>query len=298
MPQNVPVAVALMVVSSLLIAVSATVQHYEVGQQTGPGEKTALSGGQFWALIRSPRWWLGLLANGGGALVAVAALMLAPVTITQPLAVLAVPWTVLLTSRVSRQAVSPATWGAVALTILGTAAFAVLAIWQRPEHEEFVQTGLVAGTIVGFVAASAVALFGHFGPPRWRSLGWASAGAIIFGLEAGIVKALGEYVARGDWRTSVTFWALGVLVLVGALVGTAFVQQAYATGAAEPVVGAVNVVGPFASVIFGVAVLGEGVNYIPLGVVLMLAAGAVSMGGVALLSHTKHAAEAAPAASN
>ena len=38
MPQNVPVAVALMVVSSLLIAVSATVQHYEVGQQTGPGE--------------------------------------------------------------------------------------------------------------------------------------------------------------------------------------------------------------------------------------------------------------------
>ena len=82
MPQNIPLAVALMVVSSLLIAIAATVQHHEVGQQGGSGAKTELSGDQFRSLIRSPRWWLGLAANGAGAVVAIGALMLAPVTIT------------------------------------------------------------------------------------------------------------------------------------------------------------------------------------------------------------------------
>ena len=70
----------------------------------------------------------------------------------------------------------------------------------------------------------------------------------------------------------------------------AFVQQGYATGAAESVVGAVNVVGPLASVVFGVAVLGEGVNYTALGVALMLVSAAVSMSGVALLSRHTSAA--------
>ncbi len=83
------------------------------------------------------------------------------------------------------------------------------------------------------------------------------------------------------------FWVLALLVILGALIGTAFVQQGYATGSAEAVVGAVNVVGPLAAVIFGVAVLGEGVNYTVLGVVLMLAAAAVSMSGVALLSRNE-----------
>ena len=287
MPQNIPLAVALMVVSSLLIAIAATVQHHEVGQQGGSGAKTELSGDQFRSLIRSPRWWLGLAANGAGAVVAIGALMLAPVTITQPLAVLAVPWTVLLTSRLSRQPVSPVTWRAVAITIAGTVGFALLAIWQGPDREEFVETGLITGTIIGYALAAGIALLGRFGPTRLRSLAWASAGAAIFGFEAGVVKALGEYVARGEWRGSVIFWVLAVLVLVGALIGTAFVQQGYATGAAESVVGAVNVVGPLASVVFGVAVLGEGVNYTALGVALMLVSAAVSMSGVALLSrHT------------
>ena len=122
---------------------------------------------------------------------------------------------------------------------------------------------------------------GPFAPP---------AGAAIFGFEAGVVKALGEYVGRGEWRGSVVFWVLAALVLIGALIGTAFVQQGYATGAAESVVGAVNVVGPLASVVFGVAVLGEGVNYTALGVALMLVSAAVSMSGVALLSRHTSAA--------
>ena len=297
MPQNIPLAIALMVASTVLIALAATVQHSEVGKQSGSGQKEALSSGQFLALIRSPKWWLGMIFNGAGAGVAVAALLLAPVTITQPLSVLAVPWTVLLTSRLHRQPVSPATWRAVGLTILGALIFAYTTITYGPDHEEFSESGLVLGTIVGFAIAGGIALLAHYGPAKWRSVAWASAGAFIFGLESGIVKALGEYVARGDWRTSVSFWVLAVLVAVGALLGTALVQQGYATGAAETVVGAVNVVGPLAAVIFGVAVLGEGVNYTWVAVMLLLVAAAVSMSGVASLSRAHHAATSAPAAS-
>lgn len=287
MPQNIPLAVALMVLSSLLIALAATMQHQAVGKEGG--RRAELGGEQFLALIRSPRWWTGLAANGLGALVAVAALLLAPVTITQPLAVLAVPWTVLLTSRAAGHLVSPTMASAVLLTCAGTIAFALMAIWQGPDHEEFVETGLIAGTVVGYVLASGIAVLGRFGPPRLRSFLWASAGAAIFGLEAGVVKALGEYAARGQWRDSIVFWVLAVLVVLGALIGTLFVQQGYATGSAEAVVGVVNVIGPVAAVIFGVAVLGEGVNYTLVGVLCMVVAAASSMIGVAWLSRAQDA---------
>lgn len=285
MQQNIPLAVALTVVATVLFALAATIQHYVVGVKTGPkGKGQALSGGQLWSLMRSPRWWLGMGLNAIGAVFALAALMFAPVTVSQPLAILAVPWTVLLASRVGGHAIPRAVWTAVALAVAGTLLFAVIAVLFAADHEEFSDDGLIWGTLVGYAIAGGFALLGARGPARTRCLAWASAGAFIFGLESGIVKALGEYVATRDWRTSAVFWGLSVLLVIGALVATAFMQQGYATGAAETVVGALNVVGPMAAVLFGIAVLGEGANITALAAGGMLLSGAVAVRGVMMLS--------------
>lgn len=300
MPQNIPLAVVLTVLTTVIFAIAATVQHMVVGEQSdSPTEKESLSGGQLWSLLRSPRWWLGMGLNGLGAVISVVALLMAPVTVVQPLAILAVPWTVIMASRIHRHRITPAMWTGVGIAVGGTIWFAVVAVLFAADHEELDDTRLISGSLAAFAVAGLFALVGARGRQSWRCFAWAAAGAVIYGLESGMVKAIGEYVATRDWLRSATLWTLVVLLIVGAIVATMFIQQGYATGAAETVVGAMNAVGPISAVVFGIAVLGEGANITAPAAVMMVAAAALAVFGVVLLSRshpTATAASEAPAA--
>ncbi len=63
-----------------------------------------------------------------------------------------------------------------------------------------------------------------------------------------------------------------------------WIQQGYASGAAEIVVGTLNAAGPVAGVAYGIAVLGEGMNLTWPAALLMLLFAAVAISGVVLLS--------------
>lgn len=282
MTQDILLAVILTVVSTLFLAVAATIQHYAVGEKTV--EKSMLKRSELLSLLRSPRWLLGLVLSGVGALIQVVALLLAPVTVVQPIGILAVPWTILLATRIHRHRINPRMGMATLLTIAGTAVFALVAIRTAAEHPLLNDGRIVAGVIAGFVVAGGLAALGAKGPAAWRCFFWSSAGAFIYGLEAGIVKALGEYTATRDWPVSTTFWFLVVMLVIGMVLATALVQQGYASGPAEIVVGSINATAPVAAVLFGAAVLGEGMYLTPLTAAAMLAAGAVAISGVVLLS--------------
>lgn len=285
MIQNLPLAVLLTVISTVLFALAAVVQHQVVGEQTDDQQQhESLSGGQLWALIRSPRWWLGMGLNGVGAIITVVALMMAPVTVVGPLAILAVPWTVLLSSRIQGYRIAPAVWGAVGLAVAGTTWLALVAVTHAVERDRYVDAEIVRGALVVFAAAGVLALVGARGPRAWRCFAWASAGSFIFGLESGLVKAAGEYVMTGAWRGSATFWAIAVMLVAGSVLATAFMQQGYANGPAETVVGTMNAVGPIVAVMFGIAVLGEGAALTPVASVMMVLASALAVTGVVLLS--------------
>ncbi len=297
MPQNIPLALVLTVLTTVVFALAATIQHAAVGDTSdAPQEKETLSGGQLKSLLASPRWWLGMGLTGLGAVISSIALLLAPVTVVQPLAILAVPWAVLMASRLYRHRITPAMWTAVGVAVGGTLWFAVVAVLYAADHEELDDTRLISGAVVAFAVAGAFALVGARGPQKWRCFAWAAAGAVIYGLESGMVKALFEYAATRDWMRSPTFWTLAVLLVVGALVATVFMQQGYATGAAEIVVGATNAVGPISAVAFGIAVLGEGANITVPAAVMMAIAGALAVYGVVLLSRAHPATAAAASA--
>ena len=113
MDQNIPLAVLLTLVTTVIFAAAAVIQHQAVGKQSiDDAANATMSGGQLLALIRSPRWWLGMGLIGAGAAITVVALMMAPLTVVQSLAVLAMPWTVLLAERVHGHRVSSAMWRA------------------------------------------------------------------------------------------------------------------------------------------------------------------------------------------
>ncbi len=298
MSQNIPLAVLLTVVASVVLAVAATVQHYAVGERTdarAPG--AALKGAELWSVVRSPRWLGGLVLTGVGAVLQMAALLLAPVTVVQPIGVLAVPWTILLATRIHKHPITQPMWLATALTVAGTAWFAVVAINHAAPFPVLNDGLLVMGTLTGFGVAGAFALLGARGPLAWRCFFWSSAGAVIYGAESGVVKAMGHYATSREWLTSSTFWFLGLSIVAGAVLAGIWIQQGYASGPAEIVVGSLNATGPVAGVAYGIAVLGEGVNISPSAAVMMLAAAGIAIYGVVLLSrfHPTARAEEVPA---
>ncbi len=284
MTQNIPLAVLLTVLASVALAVASVVQHSAVGDTAGPNAGAKLSGAQLLTVIRNPRWLGGLLITGVGAGLQIVALLLAPVTVVQPIGVLAVPWTILLAARVHRRAITPAMWGAAALTVVGTAAFAWVAITYAAPYPVLNDGWLVTGTLVGFGIAGLFALAGARGPEPLRCLAWAAAAAVVYGAESGVVKAIGHYVASRPWLGSPVFWLLAGSILLGMVLAGMWIQQAYASGPAEIVVGTLNAAGPVAGVLFGIAVLGEGVNLSWGPALLMLAFAAVAIAGVVLLS--------------
>lgn len=284
MTRNIPLAVLLTVIASVIFAVAAVVQQRAVASEASPQPGVKLSGKQLLAVIRNPRWVGGLLLTGVGAALQVVALMLAPITVVQPIGVLAVPWTILLAARVDRRVIPGGVWAATALTVAGTVAFAWVAILHAAPDPLLNNAMLVAGTLAGFVLASAAALAGARGPQAWKCLAWSAAAAIIYGIESGVVKAIGAYIATGPWLASATFWFLAASIAAGAILAGIWIQQGYASGPAEIVVGTLNAAGPVAAVGYGIVVLGEGSAITGPAAVMMLASAAVALWGVVRLA--------------
>jgi hypothetical protein len=282
--QNISLAVILTVLASVALAVASVVQHGAVGRTAAAEPGGALSGGQLLAVVRNPRWLGGLLLTGVGAVLQMTALLLAPVTVVQPIGVLAVPWTILLAARVHRRPVPAAVWGATALTVAGTVAFAWVAIRNAAPYPVLNDAWLVLGTLAGFGVAGLLALAGARGPVAWRCLAWSAAAAVIYGAESGVVKAIGHYTTSRSWLGSPVFWLLAASILAGMVLAGIWIQQGYASGAAEIVVGTLNAAGPVAGVAYGIAVLGEGMNLTWPAALLMLVFAAVAIAGVVLLS--------------
>lgn len=284
MEQNIPLAMVLAVTASVAFAVASVTQHVAVGDATGPQAGSKLSGKQLLSLIRSPRWLLGLVLTGVSLVLQTAALLLAPVTVVQPLGVLAMPWTILLAARVHRHTITPMMWTATALTVAGTAAFTWVTIRHATPAPQLIDTWLVTGTLIGFGIAGLMAAVGAGGPKAWRCLAWSTAAAVLYGTESGAIKALGSYATSRPWLHSTTFWFLAASIAAGMLLAAVWIQQGYNTGPAEIVVGTLNAAGPVAAVLYGIAVLGEGANLTGTAVALMLAFAAVALSGVVLLS--------------
>jgi hypothetical protein len=284
MHSNLTLAVILTVAASVALAVASVVQHLAVSAEASREPGAKLGGRELLAVIRDPRWLGGLALTGVGAVLQIVALQLAPITVVQPIGVLAVPWTILLAARIHRQAITATMWGATALTVVGTAAFAWVAISHATPFPVLNDSWLVIGTLIGFAVAAALALLGARGPVSWSCLAWSAAAAVVYGAESGVIKAIGAYVASREWLASPTFWFLAVSIAAGAVLAGIWIQQGYASGPAEIVVGTLNAAGPVAGVAYGIAVLGEGARLTGPAVLLMVLFASVALAGVVLLS--------------
>jgi len=286
--QNILLAIVVAMLSSLAFAGGATVQGSAVGKQVGDNlgkERMPLS--DLRALLRAPRWLAGLGLAGLGSVLNAGALMLAPVTVVQPLGVLAVPWAVILEATTRHRRFPRIAWAAVAAALAGTVGFTVLSATNASRTAVLDPLRIVIACVVVYLAAEGLGRLGTRGRVAWRSFFWASGGAFYYGLESALIRTMRDFASQPDWIQHPLFWVMALALVAGSIRGAWMIQQAYATGKSETVVSALTVTNPVVAVLFGILVLNEGAKLTLATGLPMLAAAALAIAGVMVLSQAE-----------
>ncbi|HEY4421465.1 MAG TPA: hypothetical protein VGN22_18205 [Pseudonocardia sp.] len=301
------IAIALAVLGAVCFACAAVLQHHAVSTESGPlGDGDAGTGALslrgLLAVTRQPGWLLGLGVAAAGSALHAGALVLAPLSVVQPIGVLAVPIAVLLTAVQRGRVPAGGVFLGVLLSVGGVGVFvataASTAVSSPPPDQSTLIASLVVALIVLVLAGVGLARSGWV-----RCVACAMAGAVAFGLVSALVRAVSQSVASGhigvlDPPVVAAVAGVGASVLVGGWL----VQQAFASGPPEVVIACLTVVDPIVAVLLGAVLLGEG-SATPAETWLLLVTAAViaTAGVVALARHhpdavTARAARAVPAA--
>ncbi|MHA6512084.1 DMT family protein [Tessaracoccus sp. Z1128] len=236
-------------------------------------------------LFRIPKWLLGLVFVFAGASIHLVALSFAPVAVVQPVGILAVPWSVLLASRIHKHALTRKMWVAVAVTVAGVVGFTVFSSLFATGEKQVEFLPMLFAFLVVCVICAVLSYLATKAAPWAKAMMWSSVGATFYGLASGFMKAAMDLVLKhGESFAGFQVVATVAMMLACYGLGVWMIQQGYASGPAEITVGTMTTVDPFVAVLFGLIVLGEGIGMGPGPALGMLVTGALAVYGVLLLS--------------
>lgn len=283
--QNIPVAIVVMVFASLFFATGATLQHTVIGTMVDHrAENKTMNFAQLKRMVTNPRWLGALVIVICGFLLHVTAITMAPVTVIQPLGILAVPWSILMASKIHGHKITPKMGLAVAMTLGGILIFSSTAAANAaPDHSTH-PDAVLRGSLIVYALGCFFAILAIRGKSAlWRSLWWATGGAFLFGLSSAQIKAISVMLRDPSFMGSPWFIAMMAIFLATLATGGIMIQQGYACGPAEVVVGSMDTTDPIVGVSFGLILLGEGVNISAPEGALMAAAAVLAVAGVVTL---------------
>ncbi|MDT7578209.1 MAG: hypothetical protein QOH17_4542 [Pseudonocardiales bacterium] len=292
-------SIVLAVIAAFCFAGAALLQHRAVSAEPAAGTASGtLSLRGLRDISRTPGWLLGLLLAVGGSTLHAVALVLAPLSVVQPIGVLAVPIAVVLTAARTHRRPAAGVLVGVLVCVTAVVTFVGTAAGSAVSTPAPGRATLLAGVIVGLV----VLVLAGVGLARtgWaRCVACAMAGAAAFGLVSSLVRAVSQAIASGQigiFDSAVLATIAGVVAAI--LVGGWLVQQAFTSGPPEVVVACLTVVDPIVAVLFGVVLLGEGNATSPGHWAVLGAAALAASAGVAVLARhhpdaTTRAAECA-----
>lgn len=218
------------------------------------GDASALGAAQLGALLKRPSWLVGTAMLGLAIALQLASLAFAPLIVVQPLGVVSLVITTLLTARDSGQRLSRSKILAVALCVTGVSIFVTIAAMSTRDvhisNARIIWVLAILGVVVVLFGLAFATL-----RRRFKALFYIVGAGVIYGFVATLAKITINRIQHGDVEV-LTIIGIAMLLL-GTAVGAYFVQTAYASGPPDMVVAGLTVIDPLVAVLIGIAVLGE-----------------------------------------
>lgn len=272
----IPLAIMLAVFGACCNAVSARLQH---GGLTECADERGLRLAALLRLARQPIWLAGIAVAAAGAALHATSLGLAPLSVVQPIGILAFALTTVMSVRIEHIRFDRVAIGAVVASTVGTIAFVLVAATAAKAtvvvpDVELRATVLVVGVVGGLAAIAAL------NTGATRCLAFATASGVSFGYVSLLMRATLQQITNGGVfpLPEVTGIAVGILV------GGWLVQHAYASGPPEVVIGCLTVIDPLVAVGLGVVLLGEATDTPPIVAAAALLCAVVAAAGVVVLT--------------
>lgn len=285
------IGIPLALLGAVFMSLGALLQHRGVARVEAASGRSAghgLSLSHLGRLFTRPSWVAGTLLLLAAIGLQLASLAFAPLVIVQPIGVISLVITTIITARLIRTPLSRAKWLAVGMCVVGVAAFVTVAAFFAVEQPIRYWQIIIVLVILGVVVAVYGVLFALF-RRRSKALFYIVGAGIIYGFVATLAKIVINRIQHGNVE------GLTIVCIVALLIGTAagayFVQTAYASGPPDMVVAGLTVIDPIVAVVIGVAVLLE-VDGAPWYAYALFAVfGAIAVVGVLLLERGQTEAE-------
>lgn len=277
------IAILLACAAAVGFAVGAALQHDAVDLFHRNGRVSTLV--QLRLSVRNKRWLMGLALLLFSAATHIGALALAPVTVIQPIGVLAVPLSVIISQKMHKTKVPRPVWMACALTISAVTGFTYYSTKighsQIAQPDELLWSGIFVASlalVIGLIARTRK--FSR----RTQVMMWSVSAALLYGYSSGLIKATFVQISDHPNPGNVYLIALVLGFIATYAAGFYCVQRGYATGAPEIVISVLTTADPLTASIFGLVLLKEGVGVAPSLYAIMITFAIIAVVGVAILS--------------
>lgn len=286
---GIPVAL----IGACFLSFGAQLQHHGVAkvESSAGHSQGGLSARTLGRLLARPSWVIGTLLLGLAIVFQLVSLKLSPIILVQPLGVVGLVITSILNARVSGVKLNHQSVIAVTLCVSGVGAFVLLAaVFARDLPVS--SRALIIILIVLAVVLIAFGVLFWFLRHRFKAIIYIVGAGVLYGFVATLAKVAIDRISNQEWDWLLV--ACIVALLLAAVLGAYFVQNAYSSGPPDLVIAGLTVIDPMVAVTIGIVVLNEAAGAPWWAMVGFALTGAVAVFGVFQLAkyHPQSASDA------
>ena len=279
--------IVLALVAALMFSLGTVLQQREA---TNVPDDEAMQAGLLLRLARRPVWLAGIAADGLGFLAQAGALAIGRLVVVQPLLATSVVFALPLGAWLEHRRVGRRELTAAFAVTAGVGVFLVVANPTGGVEDASVGAWIVSGAIAAVVCgALIVAARGKAAASKAALLG--TAAGILFGLSAGLTKAVVEQLDDGLLQVF-EHWHVYALLVVG-WASMTLSQASLQTGALAPAVATQMSLDPVTSLLLGTLAFKEEIHDSAGGVILALGGIVLMIVGLAVLARSQAATDGA-----
>jgi drug/metabolite transporter (DMT)-like permease len=247
----VPLSVVVFALAaSTFYAISSVLQQQAASRQPATG---ALNLRLLGALLRDPRWWLGILADVGAFAFQFLALRRGSLALVAPLMVVGLVFALPASAVMARRRLTRREWIATLLVVVGLSLF-LTAAQPGPGNPQASTVGwVILGVVTAVVVATCIAVGGR--SPRRRALSLGAAAGMTIGVTSALTEVCGHLLDHGLAAT-LSSWPPYVLAAT-TVVALQLNQAAFQAGELKWSLPLLTVVEPLSAIAIGQLLFGE-----------------------------------------